>query len=635
MTWKGDRTTFIDDSMSRESKIPAIILLSILALSVFMNMLNIKFGLPYVYGRNVEGRIVALTVNAFASGDLNPHVTIYPHFQLYILLIAFLPYYFWGLMTGVLTSRADLLTVFQTDPTPLYTISRAVTALFGAGCVLMVYLITRRLFGKNTALVASLFLACFPLLVTNSHMVTPDVIMTFFILVSCYYAMNLMRKGRFLDYFMSGAALGLGFATKYPAAAAVIFILCGHLLRTGGGEKEKDADTTWGTLPTVALILLGIVIVILALSADLSPVALTIDRRFPGTAEKVTLTIQVLAVFSGIALVLLPYLIRRATALRAFINRHLGLIIAAVTCTFFTFVGSPYLYLDFSSTLHSLLYHALTSSKPFWGCEDTPVGWIYYIQLLTDGTSLPFVILSIIGVGFLIFRHRKHDIYILSFPLIYFLFMGSFQTKMPRYMVPLLPFLAIFSAALLDMVKDTDGGRAGNRIRRFILVALLLFAIPSFVTSLQWILKMGRVDTRTHASEWIEENIPRGSRLAIETPGPRLSVTDFQLYVAFRGKLQTIPDPWGHYRLGEVKDVAVLVEEEIDYVVINSNTYGNYRRVPHIYPEEYAFYLNLDRQGELIREFLPEGNPGPEIKIYTLPDGDIKTGTIEINEESG
>jgi hypothetical protein len=615
-----DNVIHVDDTVPGSSLRSGLILIAILFLGAILNLMNIQFGLPHVYGRNVEGRIVAIAVNAFVVGDLNPHTAIYPHLQLYLLLTAFIPYYLWGRISGIMTARADLLTIFQTDPTVLYTISRAVTALFGTGCIMMVYLIARRLYGKNIALVSSLIVSTFPLIVTNSHLVSPDVIMTFFILASFYYAIRITERGGFRDYFLCGAMLGLAFTAKYPAALAAVFVLLAHLLRKPSDNLSGKGGYTWSPLTLTVTVLSGITTIALGLSLDLSPLTLTLNRHFQLNSEKLIFWIRTLAVITGALLALLPLLTQKIRPFGSFFFSHRLFLSAICGCIVFIVIGSPYLLIDFHTTLNALLYHAHTESKPFWGSEETPVGWIYYLNLLRKGTSLPFVALFITGTVLLLYRHRNKDILILSFPILFYLFIGSFETKFPRYIIPIVPFLAIFAASIIDTVTCSDRMTNRNRIRQTITVLISLFAIPSLITSIQWDIMMGKIDTRTVARKWIESNIPPGSKIAIDALGPPLSRADFQLYSFYRGMLKPIKDldPWGHFRLGEAKNIDILIEEEIQYTIVNSNAYGNYRRVPHLYPEEHAFYANLDSIGTLVKTFHPVDNPGPEILIYSI-----------------
>jgi hypothetical protein len=595
----------------------SLILISILVLSAILNLMNIRFGLPYIYGRNVEGRIATITVDAFVTGDLNPHVAIYPHLQLYLLLSALLPYYLWGRLTGIFASRADIIALFHANPTAIYTIFRTVTALFGTGCVLMTYLVARRLYGKKVGLLAAFLLTGLPLLITNAHMVTPDVIMTFFILASFYFAIKVATEGKSRDYFLSGAMVGLGFTSKYPAAIAVTFILCAHLYRTRAALKDQDRSPRWSPLAAIIPVILGLAIIMPGVFLDLSPITTPLNRHLHVNAGKVTILFRTTAILTGTILILLPYLAWRIKVLGRFLFRHRHLALASAGCVLLICLGSPYLWIDFSVTLNSLIYHALTESKPFWGSEETPAGWITYLSILRDGTSLPFVLLSSGGVAAIALRHRSRDILLLSFPAVYYLFMGSFETKIPRYMIPILPFLSIFVASLPVTLRGRikSLGRGGVPAL-FVLISLL--SIPSLISSLKWDTLMGRTNTRTLAKEWIEANIARGSRIALDALGPPLSESDYQLFVAYRGKIQPIDDPWTHYRLGEAGNVDRLLEEGIQYAIVNSDTYRNYFRVPDLYPKECAFYLELDSRGHLIRTFKGGDNPGPDIKIYSL-----------------
>jgi hypothetical protein len=603
----------------RERCAACCVLFGIVVLSLLLNLTNIGFGLPYVYGRNVEGRIVELAVRAFVTGDLNPHVSIYPHLQLYLLLIAFLPWYAWGRLSGIFASRADLLTAFQTDPTPLYMIARGVTALFGTACVLMVYVVARRLFGKKVALTAAFLMAVFPLLVTNAHMVTPDVIMTFFILLSFYFALRIAESGGFRDYILGGGALGLAFTAKYPAAIAGVFLLVAHGIARRRERGPRRADGGWERPAALTIIVGGAALVLLGFLLDLSPLAGRIAHRFPGRGGDGVAVIRGLIVLAGAAAIALPFRFRRAGTP---VHRHRLLLAGLASIGLFILVGSPYLLIDFSSTLNSILYHAATESRPFWGSEDTPVGWIYYLILLQEGAGFSVVILAIAGMLLLLFRHRSGDLLFLSFPVVYYLFMGSFETKFPRYVIPILPWLAISAASLIDRLEAPGGRRTIRHLGHFVLVMIWLLALSPLVDSVRWVRLRGRTDTRTLAKEWIERNIPPGSRIATEGLGPPLSEDDYQLFVFFRGSLGPIGDPWAHYHLGEAGDVNVLFENDIEYAVVNSNAYGNYRRVPHLYPDEYTFYIDLNSEGRLLQDFRPGEHPGPEIKIYSLKPGE-------------
>ncbi|MBU1262665.1 glycosyltransferase family 39 protein, partial [bacterium] len=65
-----------------------------------------------------------------------------------------------------------------------YITGRMVSVIFGVLSVLMVFLLARRIYGRNRALVSALLLAITPLFVIYTHTISTDIAMVFFVLLT-------------------------------------------------------------------------------------------------------------------------------------------------------------------------------------------------------------------------------------------------------------------------------------------------------------------------------------------------------------------------------------------------------------------------------------------------------------------
>jgi dolichyl-phosphate-mannose--protein O-mannosyl transferase len=96
---------------------------------------------------------------------------------------------------------------------------RSSSALFGSASVLLIYLITKRLFKSEfLALSAALLMAVDGLSLVMSRVALLDIFLMFFILLTFYF---LLKE----NYWLSGMAIGLGLSTKWSAAFLIPILL--------------------------------------------------------------------------------------------------------------------------------------------------------------------------------------------------------------------------------------------------------------------------------------------------------------------------------------------------------------------------------------------------------------------------
>jgi hypothetical protein len=279
----------------------------------------------------------------------------------------------------------------------------------------------------------------------------------------------------------------------------------------------------------------------------------------------------------------------------------------------------------------------------FWQIDTLP-GWNFYLNTLLYGLGAILLILGIAGLArrtMIAARHRDlMSVILISFPLLYFLVMGSTQHYFARYALPLVPFIALFAAefaiAAYDwlMIKKPSLARA---ITAILIVGAL--ATP-LLNSIQHDVLLTKVDTRTLAKQWIEASLPAGAKIAADWPihTPALAAVDstvandsakaYQVQYIGGSGLSDHPLEW-------------YQKQGFEYLIASSFIYD----IPLVFPKQGAdrkkFYGSLPQQAKLLKEFSasPEGialpflfdeiygpaislwqreRPGPTIKIYQL-----------------
>jgi hypothetical protein len=175
------------------------------------------------------------------SGDLNPHLFVYPTLFMYVLLAVYCFTFFRGVSGGLWAAPA------QIQP-PLFILGGRITAAgFGAGTLLAVHAAGKRLLDAPSAALAALALAVMPLHVADSHFVATDVPAGFFSAALLCAAAALADEGGKRQYMLVGLLAGLAAATKYNAGLVVINLPLAHWLNARR-ERFFDANLARGLL---------------------------------------------------------------------------------------------------------------------------------------------------------------------------------------------------------------------------------------------------------------------------------------------------------------------------------------------------------------------------------------------------
>jgi hypothetical protein len=122
----------------------------------------------------------------------------------------------------------------------LFVVGRSVSVLLGSCSVLLVYSIAKKMFGSRAGIWAGLILALLPLHVVNSHYLTSDITMVFFLLLSFLGLLVTFEKQQIQNYAGAGIAFGLAVAAKYNAIFFLPVILASQFLQNRCPWRRKS-----------------------------------------------------------------------------------------------------------------------------------------------------------------------------------------------------------------------------------------------------------------------------------------------------------------------------------------------------------------------------------------------------------
>ena len=276
----------------------------------------------------------------------------------------------------------------------------------------------------------------------------------------------------------------------------------------------------------------------------------------------------------------------------------------------------------------------------FEGWQIDPAGgFIFYIKTLLWGLGWALTLVSIISTIIILFRHRLIDLVLISFPLVFYIYMGFQKMFFGRFILPAIPPLILVTSALI--IQTLSRFSQTNFIRKYglVCIALVLGAQP-LINSIRFDFLLSQTDTRTIAKSWIEQNIPDGSKIAMDFAYlcPSLSTKEKPVALSKNTYQVWYPD----FTMGKgLPDHALgwYQNQGYRYLVACSFIYDLSVEDNQQEQERQAFYATLSSNLTPIKEFSPNNQgaeppfifdeiygpaislwerdrPGPTIKIY-------------------
>jgi 4-amino-4-deoxy-L-arabinose transferase-like glycosyltransferase len=275
-------------------------------------------------------------------------------------------------------------------------------------------------------------------------------------------------------------------------------------------------------------------------------------------------------------------------------------------------LGTPYAILElntFLSSLASVVGHYSAGQPGFEGFD--AVIW-YLVQALTSSDGL-LAILGLAGIAWAAVKRRPSDLLLLSFAAAYYLFLSVWRVRFERNLIPLIPVLAVLGGRfLVEMVSSVPGRWPLLRRWEVPLLAICTAAIVLLpaMASVEFDRALSRQDHRTTAAEWVNTNLPAGSKVVVEAFSIPLDEDRYQVIQLVRIDSE---EP-GWYQM-----------EGVDYVIISDGHWRTIFSQPGLYAREIATYQEILGRSVVVQEFpghvpLLLSHGYPTIPIYHFPD---------------
>jgi len=224
-------------SISKSKGKELVFILLLIAISSFLFAYKLDYDLPNIY--NVDEAYVILPALRMGMGNFDPISYVYGPFFKYLLVLIYGAYYLVGLALLKFRSAEEFAVAFFRDPTPIFLLSRALSAAAGVLTVVLTYFLGRDMYNKKVGVTAALFLMVSPLFISFSHQAKMDMVLTLCFTLSFYFIYKYMTMRQMKYYIIAGIVLGLAVALKFPAVMLFVPFLYAHLSQKNSLFNKK------------------------------------------------------------------------------------------------------------------------------------------------------------------------------------------------------------------------------------------------------------------------------------------------------------------------------------------------------------------------------------------------------------
>ena len=519
---------------SGHSKLTTLLMLLLLALALFLRLYGLSWDGGYLFHPDERQILIVTDEISFPwppdwSSLLTPKSPWNPKFFAY----GALPIY-------LLRICADVAGQFDAEFAMLnasYLVGRVLSTLFDVGTIYLIYRLGRKLYDERVGLLAATLVTLTVLHIQLAHFYAVDTVLAFFVVLTVLLATSVVQRPRLGRSVPLGIGWGMALATKISAAPLLVPIvlawLSGALSRTAndGVQRRASKPALWSRA-ILGCTLTGLTALVTFILCQ--PYALI---------DVVTFVIDIVQE---------SYMARGAVDI-PYTRQYIGTL--------------PYLY-------------------PLWQMV------LWSMGLPLGLTGLGASLAAMVHIPLTVYRKNWRKAGELFLPLswvgIYFGLVGSFHAKFLRYMLPIIPFICLWTAWALVKLLSPQHKVFLRALGRALLIVVLggttLYALAYL-----------NVYTQEHpwiqATAWLCEHLSKPSHIMVEHWDDSLPMVqgtgELRCYRYHEFKVFRAYYPDTTKKLADLLDSL----EECDAVILSSNRlYNTIPRLPNRYPLSSRYY---------------------------------------------
>jgi len=178
----------------------------------------------------------------------------------------------------------------------------------------------------------------------------------------------------------------------------------------------------------------------------------------------------------------------------------------------------PFSVLDYRKFIGDLVNQWQASKVGMYGWELQPeTVKLFVTTILRKAVTAPLWYISVAGFLYACLRRKREDIFLLLPLIFYFLVMSNSKLIYDRYLLPMLPILAVFSGRLISAAAGWVRIRPHKVKSALMTTAAVLLMIAPLRESVAIDRALTRPSGPTIMKEWVEKNIPGGSRILLDS----------------------------------------------------------------------------------------------------------------------